>query len=1039
MDPPDRSNVFDDKFATRFGLSKLSAACLCKSAQIVSTVLEESNSSSQGRHEVNGDGWTPVHFACLNKKEGPAILKVLVERAFSLQVLTNSGSSPLHEASRNGNSDCVRLILEHMLENSPADLETALELKNKDGDTPLHLACRSGHKTTVNVLLNYGYDKVPSDAHRHSVCLSNADNATPLGLAIEGNHMETARLLFDYLPSGNPLATLKDFSSFCPHARLIGSLRAAECQPMNVYFLGDSGTGKSTFIKTLQAHSQSTLSALYTLLPYVSHPADTHKVGVVPTAIDYPRRNHQCPIVFHDITGHRNYAHEALFKYADKPLESLFLITVDVRDSEDVIKGKVLYWLNFLTYAASQYLAKSRSPVKQHNAAAKLDVMIIGTFNDQMPRFSKPQVILTTICRLISNENPELLSHFEWKGSYALNTHRAYSWKMIQLRSVLQEKCQRVHFGDNTHCDRVTLQSYLLAAVVWEHLLENSASVTTFEKVIEYVKSSDNMSCQLLRKADGDIDRVEMMELCRSLKRFSQYSVYETSHSSPTLHKRFIIQNLHQLLSDINTTVEYLPHSHGIISHTDLRAAFQRFNFPTGFIIEFMESFQICEGVTGDGLKHMRQQIRTSRRSLSSSSFRRNQLPQKQTSNCETPPVSRSPRNHKRTMSYPLHIDEVLKVSRSHSASQSENIDEGSSSSQATLSPLRPVQRHSSNRQRNPRQKEVPYSFFPTLVSSQPPDKWNKDYDKYTYGFAWSLTPNSGKYYFPPRFVTVLLFRLLHAFAPFKTGYVHQHEKVCELWSWGIAWQDSNGTRACVTIHDSQTITLSMQCLQNQELECLKLRNQVVSEIVSQKHELHPEIKMSHVLIPDDQKVNFPVYDPADAPASFDKMEIGAAILKREPVLNCTLRKNHVKVNDLLFLEPLTLIPSSLLQQLLDEESQDDKMNDEFCLDLAKEISDNWQLLAQYFDLHSSYIADVKRGNEAVNRAPYWAALEVICHLRDSVGQGKGVHTYGELRDALLDISIFSEEELNDLLGIKLHCQDVLGETVDTSNNYDQI
>ena len=1023
MDSADNNNIIvDDKIASKFALSKLNAACLNKSVQLVLAALEESSSSNQGRREVNEDGWTAVHFACLNKKDGAAILKVLASHGFSLQALTNKGCSPLHEASRNGNVECVRFILEHLLDKSTLDLQSALDLKDKDSNTSLHLACLGGHKVVVDNLLNYGYSKVLRDAHRHSVCSLNTDGATPLGLAIAGDHLEIARLLFDSLPSGNPSVTLKDLSNFCPHAGVIKSLRASECQPMNVFFLGDSSTGKSTFIKTLQAHSQSTLSALYTLLPYVSHPADTHKVGVVPTVIEYPRRNHQCPIVFHDVTGHRNYAHEALFKYAENPLKSLFLIMVDVRASEQAVKSKILYWLNFLTYATSQYLAKHRNPVKQHNTV-KLQVMVIGTFNDQMPRFSGPQVMLTTLCRFISNENRDLFSHFEWKGSYTLNTRRAYSWKMIQLRSVLQEQCQHVHFGDEAHCDRVSMQSYLFAAVVSNHLDETSTNVTTFERVIEYVQKSDDVSCRLLRKSDVDVDRVEMMSLCRSLKRFTNFSIYETSHSSPSLHKRFIIRNLHQLLSHINTTIDDLSHSHGIVSHADLTAAFQRFNFPSRFIIEFMESFQICEGVTGDGLKHMRQQIRTSRRSLSSSSFRRIQVPKKQVSH-ETPPVSRTVRNHRRTLSNPLHID-LLKEPIFHSSSQSENLDVTATSQPANRSlSSNPVQRHSSNRQRHNRQKDTPYSFFPTLISSLPPEKWDKDHDKYTYGFAWSLTPKNGNYYFPPRFVTVLLFRLLHAFAPFKSGSAQQHEKVCDLWTCGIAWQDSNGARACVTIHDNQTITLSMQCLQSQELECLKLRNQVISEILSQKSDLHPEIHMSDVLIPDDHKVDFPIYSLSDAPACFDKMEIGGTILKREHSLNCTKRKSHIILNQLLFFEPLSLLPSPLLQQLLNEERQDERLSDEFCLDLAKEIRDKWQLLAHYLDLHPSYIADVERGHEAVHRAPYWAAHEVILHLRDNVGQGKGVHTYGEMKDALLEISIFTEEELNDLVKLSLHSQE---------------
>ena len=82
--------------------------------------------------------------------------------------------------------------------------------------------------------------------------------------------------------------------------------------------------------------------------------------------------------------------------------------------------------------------------------------------------------------------------------------------------------------------------------------------------------------------------------------------------------------------------------------------------------------------------------------------------------------------------------------------------------------------------------------------------------------------------YFPPRFVTNLLFCLLHAFALL------------------IMWQDHDGIRVCVTVHDNEAITLSMQCLKDKELKCLKLRNQVIMEVTKHKNEFHPEIHLSY-------------------------------------------------------------------------------------------------------------------------------------------------------------------------------------------------
>ena len=1002
------------KFASRVGLSKLNAACLHESAKDVEALLDDSAKiAGQGLTEIDGNGWNAIHYACQNKREGAAILKLLVSRGFSLKLLTNNGSSPLHEACRNGNNDAVQLILKQLKDVGDTDLISALEMKDKEGNTALHLVCRGGHVSVVNTLMTICGFAENNGMRKQCVCTNNT-GATPMGLAIGGEHLDTARLLFDFLPSGNPAVTLKDFHNFCPHSQLVKSLRPIECEPMNIFFLGDSGSGKSTLIKTLQAHYQGTLSALYTLLPHVSHVTDMHKVGIIPNAIKYPQRHdHQCPIIFHDVTGHRNYAHEAIFKCAENPLESLYLITVDVRATEEVIKSKILYWLHFLSYALSQYLASKRSP---SSSVAKLYVMVIGTFNDQMPPLSRPQAMLSNLCRRIcdSDENRELLSQFEWKDPYALNARKGWR-KMFQLRSVLKEHCQKIHPQDHEH-PLPGAQRYMLAAVVSNCMDERSTSVMSFEDVIQHVKSSDNILNKLLKRMGDVVDEIALMDLCQHLKQFSQFRIYEN----------FIILDLHQLLSNINTTINGLSHVHGIVSHSDLHKVFQKFKFPSGFIIKFMESFQICKALclSQPEQSHSRTSTRlsesmvsekiyvnaTGRRKRSSTDYKRYSefvesfqiYKALYPSQSDQPHSRTSTRLSESTVSEKIYANATGRKKRS---STEQPPSAGSISSvgdhkdgAAFIPVLRPYQLFS----------QGPYCFFPTLIPAQPPDKWKADYKKYTYGFAWSLRPSEGQYY-PPRYVTDLLFHLLHDFAPYKTEYAHQHEKECDLWNCGIMWHDSKGIRACVAVHDNQTVTLSMQCVQDAELECMKLRNLVMLKIKNLWDDLEMNSSFSEVFIPDDKSTTFPIYIPANAPAWYNKREIGETMIAKSPSLYCTKRKHHLILRDMLFFEPLSILPPPLLQQLLDEKLQDEKMSEKFILGLATEIGDKWLMLAKYFKFPSSFIDDVTRAQQVENLAPYWAAHVLIQHLRL---REEAMQTYRELKESLMKISIFSEDEL---------------------------
>ena len=86
------------------------------------------------------------------------------------------GRTPLHNASRDGDLDEVRRLLE-----AGADIEA----RDNEGETPLHDACWNGHLEIARLLLDRGADATAVDN----------DGETPFGLAIEYDHQEVAELL----------------------------------------------------------------------------------------------------------------------------------------------------------------------------------------------------------------------------------------------------------------------------------------------------------------------------------------------------------------------------------------------------------------------------------------------------------------------------------------------------------------------------------------------------------------------------------------------------------------------------------------------------------------------------------------------------------------------------------------------------------------------------------------------------------------------------------------------------------------------------
>ena len=160
-----------------------------------------------------------------------------------------------------------------------------------------------------------------------------------------------------------------------------------------------------------------------------------------------------------------------------------------------------------------------------------------------------------------------------------------------------------------------------------------------------------------------------------------------------------------------------------------------------------MESFHICEGVTSSELKLMRKQM--SQWSLNSVSSLRSALNQSDSNASLLANVGAHHIPSQTSLVSLSKTDTTVVEENGHPTSMatgpspSESIYSIDHHKDSTSS-LHPGLCHSrslwqSNHRRHGHQK---YCFFPTLVLTQPPDHWETDYDKYTYGFAWSLSPS---------------------------------------------------------------------------------------------------------------------------------------------------------------------------------------------------------------------------------------------------------------------------------------------------------
>jgi ankyrin repeat protein len=170
-------------------------------------------------------GLNPLAIACIYNSVESAKLLILSFSAFINQRAID-GSTPLHNAIENDNTQMVQLLLTHIktdpnlqdyfgnnkiLKLLPTDIEAGFNLEddletttnnnnnNKDEEilhnTALHIACIKNNTTIVKLLLNYTH---PLSSYSIDPNIKNAYNLTPLNIALQNNNHIIIDLLHEH-------------------------------------------------------------------------------------------------------------------------------------------------------------------------------------------------------------------------------------------------------------------------------------------------------------------------------------------------------------------------------------------------------------------------------------------------------------------------------------------------------------------------------------------------------------------------------------------------------------------------------------------------------------------------------------------------------------------------------------------------------------------------------------------------------------------------------------------------------------------------
>ena len=301
--------------------------------QVVRYLIEEQHCDPKC---VDKDGWTPLHYSA--RGGHLQVVRYLIEEQHcDPKCVGKYGWTPLHSTAGGGHLQVVRYLIEEQ--------HCDPKCVDEDGWTPLHHSARDGHRAS-----GWGHKEVVKYllvVHHCDPNCKTKHGRTPLDLAVD--HPAVVRELIK--------AGAKSTS------------KPPQPPPVKIFIVGNPSAGKSSLTKALQTETSALGAALASITgPRLVSDVEQKTAGIVPCQFTSRKYGN---VTFYDFAGQQEYyaSHAALLQNSISSSAPLFIIVVNLCDSEEDIKQKLVYWISFL---ANQCTSVTTKP----------HVIIVGSHSD---------------------------------------------------------------------------------------------------------------------------------------------------------------------------------------------------------------------------------------------------------------------------------------------------------------------------------------------------------------------------------------------------------------------------------------------------------------------------------------------------------------------------------------------------------------------------------------------------------------------------------------------------------------------------------
>ena len=168
-----------------------------------------------------------------------------------------------------------------------------------------------------------------------------------------------------------------------------------------------------------------------------------------------------------------------------------------------------------------------------------------------------------------------------------------------------------------------------------------------------------------------------------------------------------------------------------------------------------------------------------------------------------------------------------------------------------------------------------------------------------TIQFGWCLQCSNPHQFVFHRFLHLLLLHLAYQYALPQTAD-NPHHRRCTIWTNGILWSDVYGVQTLVEIVDnSHCILLLMSCLDGLEHNMIKLRKDVIKDILSHREDICPRLELQEFII-DPAQLDYPIDKPSSL-TLYNIDHIASRVVHQQPcVVSYNIQDKSIKLSDLL-------------------------------------------------------------------------------------------------------------------------------------------